>query len=126
MMRAPFVVRLVGAALALTLPVACGSSSGPVSAPVASLPASASASPSAPPLPACAFGSPAGPAAPRRPRRRHLLHVPASADTWRGGHQRQRDVHRFSSRNAARSLWVTPPRPVQHRRQRDDVQPSLA
>jgi len=51
-MRAPFVVRLVGAALALTLPVACGSSSGPVSARVASLPASASASPSAPPLPA--------------------------------------------------------------------------
>ena len=52
MTREPIVARLAGVVLVLTLPVACGSSSGPTSAPVASLPASGSASPSAPPLPA--------------------------------------------------------------------------
>src|SRR5690242_16904437 len=52
MIGAPFVARLVGVALALTLPVACGGSSSgpPTSAPLTNLPASAS--PAAAPLPA--------------------------------------------------------------------------
>jgi hypothetical protein len=41
MVHASFVCRLVGVALALTLPVACGSSSAPESAPAASAPTAA-------------------------------------------------------------------------------------
>ena len=56
MTSAPFVARLVGAGLALTLPVACGSSSGPGAAPAATSPSAGSPSPSAASLPAGLVG----------------------------------------------------------------------